>query len=216
MCTKYTQCIVFGFNSIRGVVMSKFYALFSFGFVMAGGLTACGVSDLTDEDGVVDTEEESGDPSDPSDPADPEDPEPSVFAPVAGDWLTTEEEMLQDNCKMTDYVSDGPGDTFSVSTPTDGRVEIHHGLGFEDCVLTDQAFECAVWSLEDTTPQDEYGLNATITIDVMTSGSFPSEEDIEMDSMLRANCSGPDCWLVELTTASMPCTMELFMVAEAL
>lgn len=196
--------------------MTKLLALFSISFVMTGSLTACGVSDLTDEDGVVDSEDEPSDPSDPSDPADPVDPDPSVFAPISGDWLTTSEEMLQDNCKMTDYVSDGPGDTFSVSTPTDGIVEIHHGLGFEDCVLTGQDFECAVWSLEDTTPQDDFGLNATITIDVMTTGIFPSEEDIEMDSMLRATCSGSDCWLVELSTASMPCTMELFMVAEAL
>jgi hypothetical protein len=196
--------------------MLKTISIVGVGVGLALGLSACSTASMPDGTDVIsDDGDDSIDTVDDSkvDP-DPE-PDPAIFAPIAGDWLTVVEEMLVDDCKMADWVSDGPGDSFLVNTPEEGRVDIEHGLGLERCTLTDTNFECDMWSLQDETARDEYGLNATITIDVMTSGVFPSEEEIEMNAQLRATCSGPDCWLVELTTASMPCMMELLIEAEA-
>ena len=196
--------------------MSKVLSMMSVSGLVALGLVACSPSGVAD-DGAQAPSDDGTDPASTTEQTnDPEpEPEPLAFAPLAGEWLTVVEEMVQDDCKMADWVSDGPGDSFGVANPSEGKVDIEHGLGMERCTLTDREFECETWSLEDETARDEYGLNATIVIDVLTTGVFPAEDSIEMNAKLRASCSGPDCWLVELTTASMPCIMELAIEAEA-
>ena len=82
-------------------------------------------------------------------------------------------------------------------------------------MLVDDVFSCNSRETEDTTPSDEFGLDAVIILELTPHGTFTSETELEMITDVVTNCQGPDCWLVQLATSAMPCEMTVVTTAEA-
>ena len=132
---------------------------------------------------------------------------------TAGDWLTTAEYMETDDCNMGEWVVDGPGGELIVDVTSDDTFELTHSRGTEHCTLSGHTFSCDVWYSEDTTPQDEYGLDALITLELVSHGWFDSNDSLVMETDVEADCDGGSCWLVSLTTSSFPCDMLVHLEA---
>ena len=136
-----------------------------------------------------------------------------AFEPTEGSWITLREDMLFDDCDMADWVTDGPGDILTIELDAD--LFITHSRGTEACSLSGTTYGCDMRVDEDTTAIDDYGLNALITLELTTSGYFDDTEAMIMQTDIVADCEGDDCWLVELSTAAMPCDMAIEIEAEA-
>jgi hypothetical protein len=170
------------------------------------------------------TEDETEDAPDTADPADsqPEDeanPEDSEdmdeFQPFEGAWVTLSETMPLDGCAMAEWVVNAPGESLNVAVGEDSTFEIVDNRVNLECAYDETGFDCSDSSFSDTTPQEEYGLNATLILALQTYGVFDGPEILTMYTDITANCSGSDCWLVALTTTSFPCEMSLVTEAEA-
>ncbi len=159
---------------------------------------------------------DTGDAADPDDPDDPEDTgdnDQEGLQINGGEWLTTEEYMATDDCNMGEWVVDGPGGELIVEVTSDETFELTHSRGTEHCTLSGHTFSCDVWYSEDTTPQDEYGLDALITLELISHGWFDSNDSLVMETDVEADCDGGSCWLVSLTTSSFPCDMLVHLEA---
>ena len=152
----------------------------------------------------------------PNDTGEAEPEEPTPFSPTEGEWTKLEEYLPLDDCNMADWVSDGPGGTITVAITGEKGMSIQHGHGAETCVFDEEGFECSGRATEDTTAQDEYGLDALVLLDLQAQGLFESEDFLEMQTDIVARCEGEDCWLVELATAAFPCEMQVVLRAESL
>ena len=130
-------------------------------------------------------------------------------ADLAGSWLTTSEEMTLDDCGMAEWVTDGPGGTLLLTLEQESDLLIEHSQGVESCVLTGDEYGCDSREDTDTTAIDEYGLDATILLTLSASGWFDGPDALVMSTDIVVNCEGDDCWLVELSTAWMPCEMSV-------
>jgi hypothetical protein len=137
------------------------------------------------------------------------------FAPTEGEWTTLDEYLPLDACNMADWVSDGPGGTLILRTTEEAGLEISHGHGTEECSFDESGFECLTRESEDTTAQDDYGLDALILLELSAGGVFDGRDLLEMQTEIVATCTGDDCWMVELATAEFPCEMQVVLEAEA-
>ena len=173
---------------------------------------------VVDPNGESPQEEPSEDPEEPveepvEEPA--EEPQEERFEPVSGSWNKVNEYLPLDDCDMAEWVSDGPGGTIQLNVLGDDMLEIQHGHGNEDCTFTEAGFNCNQRWKHDTTPQEDYGLDATIILNLKATGSFYGDAAMEMETEIDVDCEGPACWLVSLSTASFPCEMTVILEAEA-
>ena len=139
------------------------------------------------------------------------------IAPMEGTWQIATEMMSFDDCDMGDWVVDEDHGQMEVTLTGRDEVSIVYSSGTEYCDLADDgSFTCEPRQDVDTTPADKYNLDAQILLDIVTTGSFPTESCLEMNLDIQAACEGDDCWLVELVTKPMPCPMGVLLEAEAL
>ena len=181
--------------------------------MLALGALACSPHfEPVDETGV---DTDSGDTGDTNEPQDTDTQE--TFRPVDGAWQVTSESMAYDNCDMEEYVIDGTLGTLTVAMNGDTGLSLTHSRATESCVLDVEAqtYACASNETVDTTPIDAFGLDATILLELTAGGDFATTRDIEMRTDVVVNCDGPDCWLVELGTSAMPCSMQVLTLATA-
>jgi hypothetical protein len=177
--------------------------------------------DTQPKDETEDDAEDSPDTPGPADdqPEDEENPEDGEeideFQPIDGAWVTLSETMPLDGCSMEEWVVNAPGESLNVAVGEDSTFEIVDNRVNLECAYDDTGFDCLDSTFNDTTPQEEYGLNATLILDLETYGVFDGPEMLTMYTDITANCSGSDCWLVALTTTSFPCEMSLLTEAEA-
>ena len=141
--------------------------------------------------------------------------EPDGFAPIEGDWVKLDEYLPLDECNMGDWVSDGPGGLLVLSRVGTDGLDIAHDHGTETCTFDESGFECRARQTEDTTAEEDYGLDALILLELAASGVFDGRDSLQMQTHIVANCAGDDCWMVELATAEFPCEMEVHLEAEA-
>jgi hypothetical protein len=151
----------------------------------------------------------------PPDDGPPDAPPEEGFLPVAGAWITTDEGMLVDECAMESWVLDGAGKTLMLDVIDAEELEIQGQYEPLECSYDSNGFDCAPSATEDTTAQDEYSLDALIVLSLQTSGDFDGPDFFEMWTNITANCTGSDCWLVELATANFPCEMAVWTNVEA-
>jgi len=140
-----------------------------------------------------------------------------AFRPVEGAWQVISESMAYDNCNMEQYVIDGTLGTLTVAMSGDTGLSLTHSRATETCVLDSEAqsYTCTSNETVDTTPIDDFGLDATILLVLTAGGDFATTRDIEMRTDVVVNCEGPECWLVELGTSAMPCSMQVLTLASA-
>ena len=138
-----------------------------------------------------------------------------VTTPVEGDWRIAFEEMNFDDCDMEKWILDDEPGPMEVSVRGNGDLIVGHGQGDETCSLQDGVFTCSRRQSVDNTPAEDYNLNAVILLEISAAGVFQSDTCLAMDLDIDATCSGSDCWLVELATASFPCEMSVHLEAEA-
>jgi hypothetical protein len=209
--------------------MTKLFAPTSLIFTLLAGCAAetgtlgedSPTGDLTD--GEDESNEEEPDEDDIEDDTEDEDEDedeepieiPSGDDPIEGSWTTVEELMTLDQCNMQDWVIDGPGDQLILDVVGDGELEIFDSRGMLSCSYDELGFDCDTRTLEDRTASTDYGLSAIIVLQTAASGVFDGTEHLAMETDIVADCSGSDCWLVELATASFPCEMQVWTSAEA-
>jgi hypothetical protein len=116
---------------------------------------------------------------------------------------------------MQDWVIDGPGDQLILDVVGDGDLEIFDSRGVLSCSYDELGFDCDTRTLEDHTASTDYGLSAIIVLQTNASGVFDGSERLAMETDIVADCSGSDCWLVEVATASFPCEMQVWTSADA-
>jgi len=178
--------------------------------------------DDADDDAPTDTDDSDDEPPADSQPGDggidnePDDEPPSdEFQPNDGAWVTLSEAMPLDGCSMEDWVVNDPGQPIDVSVVSDSDFEIIDARVNLQCVYDETGFDCLPSTFTDTTPSEEFGLNATLVLQLETFGEFDGPDLLTMHTEITANCSGSDCWLVALATSSFPCEMSLITEAEA-
>jgi len=200
------------------------------------GLAACATppastaTDTTDDAPFIDdAEDDHTDQDDSSDdpPADTQsgddgsDDEPDDetstddFQPVDGAWVTLSEVMPIDGCSMEDWVVNDPGQPIDVSVYSESSFDIIDARVNLQCEYDETGFDCMPSTFFDTTPSDEFGLNATLVLNLETYGEFDGPDLLTMHTEITADCSGSDCWLVAITTSPFPCEMSLMTEAEA-
>lgn len=198
------------------------------------GLAACAtppVGTATDSTGsatfIDDAEDEAPTEPDDSPPADsqsdddsvddePDDePELEEFQPIDGAWFTLSESMPIDGCSMEDWVVNDPGQPIDISVNSDSNFDIIDSRVNLQCEYDETGFDCLPSTFFDTTPNEEFGLNATLVLNLETYGEFDGPDLLTMHTEITADCSGSDCWLVAITTSAFPCEMSLVTEAEA-
>lgn len=137
------------------------------------------------------------------------------FQPTNGAWVTVTETMPMDGCSMEDWVLNSPGDPIDVEVVSDSDFEIVDSRVNLQCEYDEWGFDCMPSLFTDTTTQEDFGLNATLVLNLETWGDFDGPGALTMHTDISASCSGPDCWLVALATSSFPCEMSLITEAEA-
>lgn len=137
------------------------------------------------------------------------------FQPTDGAWVTLSEAMPLDGCSMEDWVVNDPGQSIDVTVASESDFEIIDARVNLQCEYDETGFDCLPSTFTDTTPSEDFGLNATLVLSLETYGDFDGPDLLTMHTEITANCSGMDCWLVSLATASFPCEMSLITEAEA-
>ncbi len=133
----------------------------------------------------------------------------------SGTWVTTDEYLPMDGCEMADWVTEGPGGEIEVVQTGDTRFTITHSRGTETCTIAgDKSFSCEPYERLDTTPQDEYSLDAVLVMTLTSSGSLPSADKLLWDTAINVDCNGNACWAVSLATSSFPCSMKVHVDAK--
>jgi hypothetical protein len=211
----------------------KRFELISIGIL--AGFTACATppvgttTDYTDDatfNNDAPTDQDDSDDEPPADIQDDDDddviddepddePDDEEFQPVDGAWVTLSEAMPMDGCSMEDWVVNDPGQPIDVSVVSDSDFEILDARVNLQCVYDETGFDCLPSTFVDTTPSEDFGLNATLVLNLETYGEFDGPDLLTMHTEITASCSGTDCWLVALATASFPCEMSLITEAEA-
>jgi hypothetical protein len=161
------------------------------------------------------TEPVQQDTADPEAPEAPEDPDP-VFQPIEGAWEIIGEQMRWDDCNMQEWVIGDTTNPMQLVMLADGRFSLSHGEGTDICDLAEQAYTCVVRTTLDTTPEEDYGLDAVLNLEMTPSGTFEGSDRLILNTDVLVSCEGDACWLVELSTSAMPCTMGVETVAQAL
>lgn len=129
------------------------------------------------------------------------------------DWQIIDQYLTEDGCNMADWLESREDGTLALRGDADAFT-ITHNRGEETCGLTDtQTYLCEERQDEDTTVVDDFGLDALLLLTLTAEGDLSGEE-LVMETTIRTNCEGGDCWLVELTTGSMPCDSVLMVEAE--
>jgi len=177
-----------------------------------------------DDDGGNDDDQDNGgnepdpdpDPEPEEDTAVPE-PEDDRFWPLEGSWFLVNVEMTLDDCNMGDRVIIDVNPAASLVVADDRSFTFNNHFGIDQCQLDVEGapFICDTRQMRDETPRTDYGLDATILLDVRPSGEFYDEADLHVDADLTATCTGSQCGLVSLFTSSFPCEMTLTLDASA-
>ncbi len=144
-----------------------------------------------------------------------DEPEIEEFQPIDGAWVTLSEAMPLDGCSMEDWVVNDPGQPIDVSVNSESNFEIVDSRVNLQCEYDETGFDCMPSTFTDTTPHDDFGLNATLVLNLETYGDFDGPDMLTMHTEIVADCSGIDCWLVAITTSAFPCEMSLITEAEA-
>jgi len=146
----------------------------------------------------------------------PDDELPSdEFQPIDGAWVTLSETMPIDGCSMEDWVVNDPGQSIDVAVTSESNFEIVDDRVNLQCDYDETGFDCLPSTFTDTTPSEDFGLDATIVLNLETFGEFDGPDVLTMHTDITATCSGSECWLVALATSSFPCQMNLITEAEA-
>ena len=137
-----------------------------------------------------------------------------VFAPNEGEWT------------VGAFVSDGAcGSEFNMADDTGSAPETieltmdKDGKGFtilnEDdsethCSLRAKDFDCEPPEIEDSEMSlEEFGLDATVYLDLSIGGSFSSQTAGEVDSTMDISCEGENCDVVEDEVGvDLPCSTD--------
>lgn len=173
-----------------------------------------GEADSEDEEVDSDPEDEEEEPE-PQEDDTPDPPPEEGFVPTDGIWLTVGEQMTADGCSMESWVLDGPGKTITINVLDEAELQLVGDYAPVLCSYDSNGFDCDSNTAEDNTPRDEYSLNAVIELELDTTADFDGPDYFEMRTNITADCSGSDCWMVEMATASFPCQMQVVTDVEA-
>ena len=132
---------------------------------------------------------------------------------VDSDWQIVDQYLAEDGCNMADWLESREDGTLSLRGDADGFI-ITHNRGAETCLLVgDETYICDQRQDEDTSVVEDFGLDALLLLTLDAEGDI-SGDALVMETTITADCEGADCWLVELTTGSMPCDSLLVVEAE--
>jgi hypothetical protein len=186
-------------------------------FVLTLGCATYDGTDLTEPESDYDQQETEAADTDTADTEPEPEPEPEAeFAPLEGPWEIVGESMRWDDCNMEEWVINGVSNPMQLVVLADGQFSLTHGKGTDLCDLEEQTYSCEVRNVLDTTPEEDYGLDAVLTLEMTASGGFEGPEQLTLNTDVLVTCEGDACWLVELTTAFMPCTMGVETQAQAM
>jgi hypothetical protein len=119
------------------------------------------------------------------------DADTDVAGPAEGVWWYDEGAMVQDDCDLRVLMGDG---NFSITNNGDDSFTIQpfkDVLPF-DCTLVEKDYSCP------SQPSTSYdlghlGLTATMTVDIGSTGTFPSWSEMEGELEGQFACTGADC-----------------------
>jgi len=132
---------------------------------------------------------------------------------VDSDWQIVDQYLAEDGCNMADWIESREDGTLSLRGDADGFT-ITHNRGAETCLLVDdETYICDQRQDEDTSVVEDFGLDALLLLTLNAEGDLAGDA-LVMETTITADCEGADCWLVELTTGSMPCDSLLMVEAE--
>ena len=140
------------------------------------------------------------------------------FSPADGHWTIQSKDVTDDPCEVASKLDRGqPGSTYSLSNTGDLRFDVQYGTDSEtgtggeiqSCITDEESmtFSCDPISYGEDL-RDQYNLKAEILIDLSANGSFVNENDMLLANSVDLNCTGDDCWLVEIAfKAEFPCQL---------
>lgn len=144
---------------------------------------------------------------------------PPPFSPADGHWTIQSKAVNSDPCDVASKLDRGqPGSTYSLTNTGDLRFDVQYGTDSEtgtggeiQSCTTDQdgqTFSCDSISYGEDLKED-FNLKAEILIDLQASGHFDNENAMWLTNDVDLNCTGDDCWLVEVAfNAEFPCQLE--------
>ena len=151
---------------------------------------------------------------------------PPPFAPADGQWTIETRVATHDPCGIATQLDRGqPGEKYIVSNTAELAFDIEYnnesetGTGGEiqACQLDEETLS---FSCEDVSYgidlQQSHKLNAEIQVQLGANGNFGDPNVMELTNDTVLGCSGPDCWLVELSfQASLPCEYSTLIESSA-
>jgi hypothetical protein len=164
-----------------------------------------------DDDAVGDDDDDDDDAADP-----PED----EFEPAEGVWVIESSELLEDGCGLESLMDRGlPGTELSLAGSGGGTFELTLGsgetIGCELVGATGDDYECDTHFQVDERAA-ELGFDASIPVELNSSGEFASSTEMVLHSDILLNCEGEDCDVVAmLLGTSFPCTMAMDSIINA-
>ena len=161
-----------------------------------------------DEDTSIQTTD-----SEPLDTGSTTDTEADLPDSLDSTWQIVDQYLTVDDCGMEDWLAGREeGQLVVEGTRTDGML-IDHNRGTEECTIDVHDFSCTSREDQDTSLVQDMGLDALLLLDMVATGTLHDGESMLMSTVIEADCSGGDCWLVELMTGGMPCSATLVVEA---
>lgn len=129
-------------------------------------------------------------------------------------WEIVDQYLTVDGCGMADWLDKQTAGLLEVTgTRTEGMT-ITHNRGVEACTITGADFDCDPRTDEDPSLMDDMGLDALLLLDLTAGGTLEEGVQMTMTTEIVADCTGDDCWLVEIMAGGMPCVSTLVVEAQ--
>jgi hypothetical protein len=151
---------------------------------------------------------------------------PLPFAPADGQWTIQAKDITNDPCAVATQLERGqPGSTYSLTNDEAPRFKIQYGTDeasgtggeMQSCVTDEDetGFTCEAIAYGEDLRQ-EHNLKAEILINLSAHGHFSDENEMQLVNDVVLDCTGDDCWLVEIGfKAEFPCELSTSVSALA-
>jgi hypothetical protein len=131
-------------------------------------------------------------------------------------WQVTERFLTLDECGMESWLEDQELGQVDITGDLIVGFEMLHNRGLEACTMREDdvdAYRCDRRQDEDTSVQEDFGIDALLLLDIWATGTLVPGDALEMTTEIITDCQGSGCWLAALETGGFPCHSTVVVTA---
>ena len=134
-------------------------------------------------------------------------------------WSVMDRFLTLNECGMEAWLEDQALGEVEITGHLNQGFELLHNRGLEDCTMREDevdAYRCDRRQDEDTSVQEDFGIDALLLLDIWATGTLVLGDTLEMTTEIITDCQGSGCWLAALETGGFPCHSTVVVTAEPL